>query len=117
MYCRNCGKELDNNATFCPVCGVKTVEPSYTQPVVHVVNNNTTVNSGRGVNYIPKNKWVAFFLCLFLGYFGAHRFYVGKTGTGILWLLTCGVFGIGWFFDLILILVGAFRDKAGQPLK
>lgn len=50
-----------------------------------------------------KNKWVAFFLCFFLGYLGIHRFYEGKVGTGILWLLTCGLGGIGVLVDLILI--------------
>ena len=53
----------------------------------------------------PKNKWIAFFLCLFLGYFGAHKFYEGRIGMGILYLLTIGLFGIGWIVDIILILM------------
>ena len=51
-----------------------------------------------------KDKWVAFFLCLLLGEFGAHRFYEGKTGSAILYLFTLGLFGIGAFVDLIRIL-------------
>lgn len=50
------------------------------------------------------NKWVAFFLCLFLGVLGAHKFYEGKTGMGVLYLFTFGLFGIGWLIDLIKIL-------------
>ncbi len=50
------------------------------------------------------NKWTAFFLCLFLGFFGVHKFYEGKAGIGTLYLFTLGLFGIGWLFDLIRIL-------------
>lgn len=118
MYCKNCGKELENNAAFCPCCGVSTgatpQQPQYQQPIINIINTNTNVN--RCTNYIHKKKWTAFWLCLLLGEFGIHRFYVGKAGTGIIWLFTCGLFGIGWLVDLFVILFGGFRDKAGQPL-
>ena len=51
-----------------------------------------------------KNKWLAFFLCLYLGFFGAHKFYEGRTGQGVLYLLTMGLFGIGWFADIFILL-------------
>jgi len=50
-----------------------------------------------------KSKGVAYLLWLFLGIFGAHRFYLEKIGTGILYLLTGGFFGIGWFIDLFTL--------------
>jgi TM2 domain-containing membrane protein YozV len=55
-------------------------------------------------------------LCFFLGVFGAHRFYAGKIGTGILELLTFGGLGIWWLVDMILILTGSFRDGEGQKI-
>ena len=47
---------------------------------------------------------------------GVHRFYVGKVGTGILQLLTFGGLGIWALIDLIIILVGTFRDKQDRVL-
>ena len=65
-----------------------------------------------------QKSWVAaLLLCIFLGYLGVHRFYVGKVGTGILWLLTCGFFGVGQIVDLIIILCGGFTDSEGLKLK
>jgi len=64
-----------------------------------------------------KNWLTALLLCIFLGGLGAHRFYVGKVGTGIVFILSAGLLGIGWLVDLILILVGKFKDKEGKVLK
>lgn len=66
---------------------------------------------------MKKNWLVTLLLAIFLGGLGVHRFYVGKIGTGVLWLLTGGVFGIGWLVDVIMILVGAFKDSNGQAIK
>ena len=52
-------------------------------------------------------------LCFFFGIFGAHRFYVGKTGTAILMIFTLGGLGIWAMIDFILIIVGAFKDDEG----
>ena len=61
-----------------------------------------------------KSRAVALALCIPLGMFGAHRFYAGKVGTGILQLCTMGGFGLWWLFDLITIASGEFRDIDGR---
>lgn len=84
--------------------------PDYVQPETEVDEDGKPAAAG-------EKKWmVALILCILVGNFGAHRFYVGKTGTGIVWLLTCGCCGIGVLIDLIKIITGKFTDKNGNAL-
>jgi TM2 domain-containing membrane protein YozV len=66
---------------------------------------------------MKKSKLVALLLLLFLGGVGGHRFYVGKMGSGILYLFTGALFGIGWIIDLIGIITGSFKDSNGNSLE
>jgi restriction system protein len=50
---------------------------------------------------MTKSKWVSFFLCLFFGVFGIHKFYEGRVLLGVLYLFTGGLFLIGVILDLI----------------
>ena len=106
-FCSNCGKEVNENAVICVNCGCSLEGTSNNQSVNVTINNNTS----NGVS--PKSRLVAFLLCTFLGGLGIHRFYVGKTVTDDLWLLTLGCLGIGSFVDWIMILCGSFKDNNG----
>ena len=48
----------------------------------------------------PFDYTIAWILLTFLGYLGIHRFYLGKWISGLVWLLTLGLFGLGWLYDL-----------------
>ena len=65
---------------------------------------------------VQKSKTTTLLLCIFFGCFGIHRFFVGKVGTGILYLLTAGLWGIGWLVDILLIATDSFTDSNGLPL-
>jgi hypothetical protein len=65
-------------------------------------------------NVSDKSRGIAFILAIVLGVFGAHRFYVGKTGTGLLMLCTLGGMGIWYLYDVIMVASGSFRDAEGR---
>ena len=61
-----------------------------------------------------RSRLAALLLCFFLGFLGVHRFYVGKTGTGIAMIFTFGGLGIWVLIDFIMIIVGGFTDANGK---
>ena len=108
-FCKHCGGKIPEDAVICTLCGRQVEEIGHTQQPNIVINNanssvNTNTNVAAGGAHRARNKWTAFFLCLFLGGLGAHKFYEGRTGMGILYLFTAGLFGIGWLIDLISLL-------------
>ena len=72
--------------------------------------------SSNSISSSQQDWLVALLLCFFIGVIGAHRFYVGKIGTGLLMVFTLGGLGIWTFIDLVLIIVGKFKNKDGEVL-
>jgi hypothetical protein len=61
-----------------------------------------------------KIQIVAFILAIFLGLLGVHRFYLGYTGMGVIYILTLGLFGIGWLIDILLLIIPNGLTPKGQ---
>ncbi len=109
-FCKHCGAKIPNDAVICTTCGrqVEELHSNSAQPNIVINNSNNNVNTNNNVNSgfygNPKNKWVALALCLFLGFCGAHKFYEGKIGMGILYIFTGGLFFFGIIVDIISLL-------------
>ncbi len=119
----------------CPLCGAPMESDTCSYCGYTKEKEKPTVAQSLGVNISPapevqnvvinntyrtcsdKDRWIALLLCIFLGPFGAHRFYVGDIKMGVLYLFTAGIFGLGWLYDFVKILLGSFRDKYGFKLQ
>jgi hypothetical protein len=64
-----------------------------------------------------KKRLLTTIICAAVGIFGAHRFYVGKLGTGLLQLFTVGGLGIWYVVDFLILLFGEFTDSKGRKIK
>jgi TM2 domain-containing membrane protein YozV len=102
MYCRNCGRQIENDSAFCVYCGVATTNQTVVNPVI---------------DGVQRYDWLTtLLLCFFLGGFGVHSFYTKKTAIGVAQLLTLGGCGIWALVDLIMIITEGYRDGNGNPL-
>lgn len=134
MFCRQCGKPIDDGQELCEDCkNTANVNSSAnannnmnngTNPTVNV-NVNTGYNSSNP-NTPPKSKIAGGLLGIFLGGLGVHNFYLGYTGKAVaqllISLLSCGflswVSAIWGLIEGILILTGSISvDGNGNPLK
>ncbi|RJP71869.1 MAG: NINE protein [Candidatus Abyssobacteria bacterium SURF_17] len=129
MFCRNCGKEVADQAVMCVACGCDPrTGKKFCQNCGVETNPAAEVCVKCGVKLATsmpadaKSKLAAGLLGIFLGGFGVHRFYLGYVGIGIaqivVTLITCGIGAIWGFIEGILILVGTIdKDAQGRPLK
>lgn len=103
-YCKFCAALIPAEAVICTACGRQVEELKQAAAPVSVTVSNTNTNTIPDLGRKRCSKWAAFFLCLFLGWMGAHKFYEGRVGAGILYLFTVGLFGIGWMIDAVVLL-------------
>ncbi|MDR3414012.1 MAG: TM2 domain-containing protein [Formivibrio sp.] len=82
-----------------------------------MANENITVEHASNMQVSDKNLLLAAVLAFFLGCFGAHRFYVGKTGSAVVQLFTLGGLGIWALADFLIIVFGEFKDGNGAKIK
>lgn len=134
MKCPNCGAE--GNGKFCEYCGCELPRMAPDSVTYDNSSNTTIINNiytssdeSSTISYpaqhfdyadpskSDKNKTIALILCILLGFFGVHHFYVGRIKMGVLYLFTFGLFGIGWLIDIILIATGSFKDNFDLVLK
>ena len=75
--------------------------------IVKATKENKTKKKSKKSTFLGggKSQIVALILCIFLGTLGIHRFYLGYTGMGLLYLFTFGLLGIGWLIDVILLII------------
>lgn len=109
--CPQCGAPVPENTTKCEYCGAAiannatTTKQAAPQPQVVYVQQQQGANPERA-NWPIKNKLVAGILAILLGGLGVHKFYLGQTGKGIVYLLLCWTYipGILGFIEGIIIL-------------
>lgn len=135
MFCKNCASKIQDNAQVCTNCGVNVGEGN--KFCMHCGNKTNEeaeicVNCGvriKNTNLLGggmgRSKLVAILLCIFTGYFGIHRFYLGDNTSGFIMLaltiggvITCGVTSIIaaiWvIIDLILLILDKIADENGK---
>ena len=137
MICKNCGKEIDNNSSFCGHCGSRVVNMQDDNGIVaeqvieeNQEGNNTTTQktfdnermlnsndsnqslikqNSSGNNISPKSRLVAMLLALFIGSFGAHNFYLGKQSLAVSQLI---IFLISMIFMFVYMSTGLINYMA-----
>ncbi len=112
-FCKFCGEKIPVDSVICTKCGRQVENTSQAQNGGITINNATNASASATAQIVTPpiltttskeiDKNIALLLCIFLGYFGAHKFYEGKAGMGILYIFTAGLFGIGWIVDIITI--------------
>ena len=128
-FCTNCGSQLGNDYLFCPECGTKiaiTSSPTQARKKLctkcgalmdndlfyclgcgETLTSSSSAEDPKRIVYrqpgLWRNKWVTLLLCIFFGWFGAHKYYESKVVMGVLYSLTLGLLGFGWIADIFIL--------------
>lgn len=137
MFCKYCGQELQEGASFCASCGNKVEHIHYNCPNCgYEADASTQICPSCGYEIPPrvekkihkKSKLIAGLLGIIVGSFGVHNFYLGYSSKGFIQLVMtlCGIFTCGissliaeiWgIIEGIMILTGSIdRDVDGNLL-
>ena len=126
MYCRNCAKQLAENAEYCVACGQRPLAGTrYCQACGNEALPGAEICIKCGVRLgqvaaagTGEKDWlIALILSILVGTLGVDRFYLGYVGLGLLKLFTLGGCGIWWVVDLVLIATNKLPDAQGRPLR
>lgn len=121
MFCKNCGKEMNENQAICIACGVKTGDgnkfcANCGQPVAEnaevCLSCGVAVKKAAAGNLGGQDKIVMILICLFLGGIGIHNFMMGETKKGVFKIIMsflCGIGGILALIDLIKIATNKYE--------
>lgn len=109
-FCKFCGEKIPEDSVICTKCGRQVENQNDNGLTINNVSNASSSSAAQAIeqpvcarNLKKIDKMTALILCIFLGWCGAHKFYEGKVGMGILYIFTGGLFGIGWIVDIISI--------------
>ena len=120
-FCSKCGAQIGEGYTFCTKCGARVVQAA----------GKDILLAKEDIS--PKSRLATTLLAFFLGSLGAHRFYIGKTGTAVTMLVLTvvgiitafvvigfvflAVTGIWAFIDFIIAVAGSMKDNEGKAIK